>query len=166
MIVGASASRRRRGGRVAPARATGARVEPGAKGVRCRRSDAPEGGVYEWYQRGVQLLGDGHPAAAATLLARAAEAEPGSRSILEALGRAQYDAGRYAEAMAAFTALIAVRPDRRLRPLRPRAWPRAGPATSALAAEHLALAVAMRPDLGHYARALRGVRARQAAESA
>jgi hypothetical protein len=35
-----------------------------------------------------------------------------------------------------------------------------------LAAEHLALAVAMRPDLGHYARALRGVRARQAAESA
>ena len=36
----------------------------------------------------------------------------------------------------------------------------------ALAAEHLALAVAMRPDLGHYARALRGVRARRAAESA
>jgi hypothetical protein len=35
-----------------------------------------------------------------------------------------------------------------------------------MAAEHLALAVAMRPDLGHYARALRGVRARQAAESA
>jgi hypothetical protein len=35
-----------------------------------------------------------------------------------------------------------------------------------LAAEHLALAVAMRPDLGHYARALRGVRARRARESA
>jgi hypothetical protein len=35
-----------------------------------------------------------------------------------------------------------------------------------LAAEHLALAVAMRPDLGHYARALRGVRARRATESA
>jgi hypothetical protein len=35
-----------------------------------------------------------------------------------------------------------------------------------LAAEHLALAVAMRPDITHYARALRGVRARRAAESA
>ena len=51
---------------------------------------------------------------------RAAEAEPGSRSILEALARAQYDAGRYAEAIDSFTALIAVEPDRRLRPLRPR----------------------------------------------
>jgi hypothetical protein len=35
-----------------------------------------------------------------------------------------------------------------------------------VAAEHLALAVAMRPDLGHYARALRGVRSRQARGSA
>ena len=32
-----------------------------------------------------------------------------------------------------------------------------------LAAEHLALAAAMRPDLHHYAQALRGVRARRAA---
>ena len=34
-----------------------------------------------------------------------------------------------------------------------------------LAAEHLALAVAMRPDLGHYSRALRGVRARRGGEN-
>lgn len=34
-----------------------------------------------------------------------------------------------------------------------------------LAAEHLALAVAMRPDLGHYSRALRGVRARRGGET-
>jgi len=122
----------------------------------------PEGGVYEWYQRGVQLLADRHPAAAATLLARAADVEPGSRSILEALGRAQYDAGRYEESMAAFTALIAVSPtDDYAHFGLGLAASRAGELP--LAAEHLALAVAMRPDLGHYARALRGVRARQAA---
>ena len=124
----------------------------------------PAGGVYEWFQRGMQLLAGGHPAAAATLLARAADVEPGSRSILEALGRAQYDAGRYAESMTAFTALIALSPT--------DDYAHFGLGLSAsrsgelrLAAEHLALAVAMRPDLSHYARALRGVRARQAAES-
>ena len=124
--------------------------------------EAPEGGVYEWYQRGVQLLADGHPAAAATLLARAAAVEPGSRSILEALGRAQYDAGRYPESMTAFTALVAVSPtDDYAHFGLGLAASRAGELR--LAAEHLALAVAMRPDLGHYARALRGVRARQSA---
>jgi tetratricopeptide (TPR) repeat protein len=125
----------------------------------------PEGGVYEWYQRGVQLLADGHPAAAATLLARASDVEPGSRSILEALGRAQYDAGRYAESMAAFTALVAVSPtDDYAHFGLGLAASRAGELP--LAAEHLALAVAMRPELGHYARALRRVRARQSAGSA
>ena len=125
----------------------------------------PEGGVYEWYQRGVQLLADGHPAAAATLLARASDVEPGSRSILEALGRAQYDAGRYAESMATFTALVAVSPtDDYAHFGLGLAASRAGELPRA--AEHLARAVAMRPELGHYARALRGVRARQSAGSA
>lgn len=125
----------------------------------------PEGGVYEWYRRGLQLLAEGHPAAAATLLARAAEAEQGSRSIQEALGRAQYDAGRYEDALATFGALISVNPtDDYAHFGLGLAASRAGELR--LAAEHLALAVAMRPDLGHYARALRGVRARQAAESA
>jgi len=124
----------------------------------------PEGDVYEWFQRGVQLLGDGHPAAAATLLARAADAEPGSRSILEALARSQYDAGRYADAMESFTALIALGPtDDYAHFGLGLAASRAGELR--VAAEHLALAVAMRPDIGHYARALRGVRARQAADS-
>jgi Flp pilus assembly protein TadD len=126
---------------------------------------SPEGGVYEWFRRGVQLLGEGHPAAAATLLARAAAAEPASRSILEALGRAQYDAGRYEEAMTSFTTLTAVSPtDDYAHFGLGLAASKAGELR--LAAEHLALAVAMRPDLSHYARALRGVRARQAAESA
>jgi tetratricopeptide (TPR) repeat protein len=127
--------------------------------------NAPEGDVYEWYRRGLELLGEGHPAAAATLLARAAEAEPGSRSILEALARAQYDAGRYEDAMHTFTGLIARNPtDDYAHFGLGLAASKAG--ALPLAAEHLALAVAMRPDLGHYTRALRGVRARRARESA
>jgi tetratricopeptide (TPR) repeat protein len=125
---------------------------------------SPEGGVYEWYQRGVRLLSEGNPAAAATLLARAAEAEPGSRSILESLARALYDAGRYTEAMESFTRLIAASPtDDYAHFGLGLAATKAGELR--LAAEHLALAAAMRPDLGHYASALRGVRARQEAET-
>ena len=123
----------------------------------------PDGTVYDWYRRGLQLLGDRHPEAAATLLARAAEAEPESRSILEALARSQYDAGRYADAIASFTRLIAENPtDDYAHFGLGLAAGRAG--DLALAAEHLALAAAMRPDLHHYAQALRSVRARRAAE--
>ena len=125
----------------------------------------PEGSVYDWYHRGLQLLGERNPEAAATLLARAAEAEPDSRSILEALARAQHDAGRYTDAITSFTRLIAGNPtDDYAHFGLGLAADKAG--ALQLAAEHLALAVAMRPDLGHYARALRGVRARRARESA
>lgn len=137
----------------------------GGRGVQVPEDSAPDGGVYEWYRRGLDLLGAGDAAAAATLLARAAEAEPGSRSILEALGRAQYDAGRYDDAMQSFTELIARNPtDDYAHFGLGLAADKAGDLP--LAAEHLALAVAMRPDLGHYAKALRGVRARRARESA
>ena len=122
----------------------------------------PEGGVYEWYRRGLDLLGNGDPAAAATLLSRAAEAEPGSRSVREALARAQYDAGRYAEAVDTFGELAAHDPtDDYAQFGLGLAASRAGDLR--LAAEHLALAVALRPDLPHYTRALRGVRARRGA---
>jgi Flp pilus assembly protein TadD len=120
----------------------------------------PNGGVYEWYRRGLQLLGDGHPEAAATLLERAADAEPGSRSVREALARAQYDAGRYRAAMDSFTRIVDVNPtDDYAQFGLGLAASRAGELE--LAAEHLALAVALRPDQSHYARALRGVRARR-----
>ena len=122
----------------------------------------PDGGVYEWYQRGLQLLAGGHPDAAVTLLERAAVAEPTSRSVLEALGRAQHDAGRYREAMDSFGRLIAVNPtDDYAHFGLGLSASRAGELERA--AEHLALAAAMRPDSGHYARALRGVRARRGA---
>ena len=119
---------------------------------------APHGDVYTWYQRGLELLGRGSPAAAAQLLERAAEAEPGSRSVLEALGRAQFDTRRYADAAATFRQIVEASPSddyahfglglALARSGNPRA-----------AAEHLALAAAMRPELAHYTEALRGVRA-------
>ena len=59
---------------------------------------APDGtDTYALYRRGLDLLGRGSAAAAAQLLERAAAAEPGSRSVLEALARAQFDAGSRAE---------------------------------------------------------------------
>jgi tetratricopeptide (TPR) repeat protein len=120
----------------------------------------PDGGVYEWYQRGLELLGNRNPDAAATLLERAVAAEPGSRSVLEALARAQYDAGRYRAAIDSFSRLISLNPtDDYAQFGLGLAASRAGELD--LAAEHLALAAAMRPDLTHYARALRGVRARR-----
>jgi tetratricopeptide (TPR) repeat protein len=118
----------------------------------------PGGDVYDWYRRGMDLLSQGEAAAAAQLLGHAARAEPGSRSIREALSRAHVDSGRYADALDSFRTLVEAKPDddyahfglglaaQRLGDL-------------ATAAEHLALAAAMRPDNRHYSDALRGVRA-------
>ena len=127
-----------------------------------RRSDparpAPGGDAYAWYRRGLDLLGRGSPAAAAQLLERAAEAEPGARSILEALARAQFDAGRYTQAAENFRQIVEASPsDDYAHFGLGLALARDG--NPAAAAEHLALAAAMRPELRHYTDALRGVRA-------
>jgi Flp pilus assembly protein TadD len=118
-----------------------------------------EEGPYDWYTRGLRLLQTGSASAAELLLARAADAEPASRSVLEALGRAQFEARHYARAQATFASIIAADPSddygqfalglsaARLGDLR-------------TAVEHLALAAAMRPDLAHYGRELRMARAR------
>lgn len=121
-------------------------------------SGQPSGEVYDWYQRGLGLLGAGNAAAAAQLLERAAGAEPSSRSVREALARALYDAGRYAEARTAFQNLVAADP------ADDYALFGSGLAAGRLgdhreAVENLALAAAMRPDLDHYGRALRRARA-------
>ena len=67
---------------------------------------APAGDVYDWYTRGMRLLGSGDAAAAAALLEHAARAEPASCSVREALARALFDSGRYADARAAFAANV------------------------------------------------------------
>ncbi|WP_380280365.1 tetratricopeptide repeat protein [Kitasatospora purpeofusca] len=129
-----------------------------------RRSGEPVGDVYEWFRRGAQLLAQGNPAAAEQLLARAAAAEPASRSIREALARAQFDAGSYAAALENFRAVALADPSDDYAQF---GW---GVAAARLgdfetSAEHLALAVAMRPDADHYRAALRQTRATLAARA-
>jgi tetratricopeptide (TPR) repeat protein len=123
-------------------------------------SDAgPDGSdTYDLYRRGLDLLGRGSAAAAAQLLQRAAAAEPLSRSVREALARAQFDAGRYADAAGSFRQIVDASPsDDYAQFGLGLALARAG--NPRAAAEHLALASAMRPDLRHYTDALRDVRA-------
>ncbi len=76
----------------------GGRRRPPGPGPPGGGQQGPGGDSYAWYRRGLDLLSRGSPAAAAELLERAAAAEPGARSIREALARAQFDAGRYAQA--------------------------------------------------------------------
>ncbi|HEY0541979.1 MAG TPA: tetratricopeptide repeat protein [Actinoallomurus sp.] len=120
----------------------------------------PGGEVYDWYQRGMTLLESGSPAAAIQVLEHAAAAEPSSRSVLEALARAQYGAKRYAEAAENFRRIVEADPaeDYALFGLG-LALTRIGQIAEAI--EHLALACAMRPDNKHYATALRHARARR-----
>jgi predicted Zn-dependent protease len=114
--------------------------------------------AHAWYQRGMELLGRGSPAAAAQVLERACAAEPGSRSAREALARAQFDTGRYAAAAENFAMIVEASPsDDYAHFGLGLALARIG--NHAAAAEHLALAAAMRPDAQHYTDALRQVRA-------
>jgi tetratricopeptide (TPR) repeat protein len=124
--------------------------------------EQPAGDAYDWFRRGTALLADGHPAAAAELLAWAASHEPEAASIREAWARALFDAHRYDESAAQFTALLDLVPDDDyaqfglgLALWRLRRFP--------AAANHLAAAVVMRPDRPEYARALRQVQATVAA---
>jgi tetratricopeptide (TPR) repeat protein len=66
--------------------------------------------VYEWYQRGLTLLEAGDVHAAATVLARAAEAEPEKGSIREALARAYFRASRFNAALDEFAAALEISP--------------------------------------------------------
>ena len=85
--------------------------------------------------------------------------------MLEALARAQFDAGHYAAAAGNFRRIVEASPtDDYAQFGLGLALARTG--DPAAAAEHLALAVAMRPNLRHYTDALRGVRATLRARSA
>jgi Flp pilus assembly protein TadD len=66
--------------------------------------------AYELLQRGRALMHDRHHAQAAIVLERAARLEPGKASILEALGRARYNAAQHEAARATFEELVAVDP--------------------------------------------------------
>ena len=114
-------------------------------------SVTPEGEIYDWYRRGMSLLEGGNPAAAAALLEHAVRAEPESRSLREGLARAQYAARDN------FAAIVEVAPSDDYAQF---GLGLAQLKTGALdaAAEHLALAVAMRPENLHYGTALNTAR--------
>ena len=80
----------------------------------------PQGEVYDWYVRGLDLLESGNAAAAVTLLTHAANSEPESRSVREALARAQFDSGLYDEAVRELQLDHLDQPGRRLRAVRAR----------------------------------------------
>lgn len=122
---------------------------------------APAGDVYDWYTRGMGLLAAGDAAAAAAVLEHAARAEPASCSVREALARALFDSGRYEDAREAFAANVADSPA--------DDYAHFGLGLSNVrmgnfndAVEHLAIAVALRPDNHHYGTALRSARAARA----
>lgn len=118
----------------------------------------PQGEVYDWYMRGVELLETGNVHAAVELLGHAARSEPASRQVREALARAQFDAGLYAEAKESFEYIVGVNPaDDYAQFGLGLAAARTGDFAGAV--EHLQLAAAMRPDITHYTTALRGARA-------
>ena len=124
----------------------------------------PAGDAYDWFRRGSALLEQGNPAAAAELLAWAAEQEPTAHSIRETWARALYDAKRYDEAEREFRVLVELSPDDDyacfglgLALWRLRRFPEA--------ADYLAMASVMRPDRSEYAAALRQVRATVAARA-
>lgn len=117
----------------------------------------PQGEVYDWYTRGLALLESGDAGAAMTLIAHAAQAEPESRSVREALARAQFDLGLYQEAVHNFGWIVSVNPaDDYAQFGMGLAAAKTGDLQGAV--EHLALAAAMRPDITHYSTALRGAR--------
>lgn len=118
----------------------------------------PEGEPYDWYRRGITLLEEGSPAAAAELLAWAVDEEPTAASIREAFARSLFDTRRYDQAAREFEVLCDLVPDDdyahfgyglslwRLRRFHE-------------AQQQLAMAAVMRPERSEYATALRQVRA-------
>ena len=69
-----------------------------------------EESAYDLLQRGHLLMRQRHNAQAAVVLGRAARLEPGRGSILEALGRAHFNAGQHELALDVFEALLEVDP--------------------------------------------------------
>ncbi len=118
----------------------------------------PQGELYDWYLRGLDLLGSGDANAAVQLLQHTATQEPQSRAVREGLARAQFDMGMYPEARENFEWIISIDPaDDYAQFGLGLAATKLGDLDAAV--EHLALAAALRPDIAYYSTALRGARA-------
>lgn len=69
-------------------------------------SEAGTEQTYTLYRRGIELLEDGDFEDATPPLAEAARRAPEKSSVREALGRAYYRAGRFAQAVTEFEAVV------------------------------------------------------------
>ena len=112
-----------------------------------------EQSAYALFCKGRRFLDDGHPHQAAMFLTKAKLIEPEKASIREALARALYQAGRMSRARREFAKAVAIDPVNDYAHFGlALACERTGQRTRAIA--HLKLAIAMRPGVGHYERAL------------
>ncbi|MGB7685773.1 MAG: tetratricopeptide repeat protein [Solirubrobacterales bacterium] len=105
--------------------------------------------TYTLYRRGIELLEDGDFEHATEPLAEAARRAPEKSSVREALGRAYYRAGRFAQAAVEFEAVIETHhADDYAHFCLGRALSKTG--QKARARHHLALAANLRPDRRDY----------------
>jgi Flp pilus assembly protein TadD len=112
----------------------------------------PSESTYDLLVKGQRFLATGHPHQAVVILQRAKLAEPEKGSIREALGRALYMTGRWAEARREFAKAVAIDPVNHYAHFAlGLTCARTGEITRAVA--HLKLAVAMEP-LEEYQEAL------------
>ena len=114
--------------------------------------------VYDLFQRGSALLESGDFAAAAIPLEQARSMEPDKTSIREALGRAYFHAGRYAQAREEFAAVVEHSPVNDFAHFcLGRSYEKTGRKVEAR--RHLKLAAGLRPDRKDYRKYLDRLRA-------
>jgi len=105
--------------------------------------------TYTLYRRGIELLEDASFEQAAETLAEAARRAPEKSSVREALGRAYYRSGRFAEAATEFEAVVETHHVNDYAHFcLGRALTKIG--QTRRARHHLALASNLRPDRGDY----------------
>ncbi len=109
--------------------------------------------AYGLFCKGQEFLAQGHPHQAAMYLSRAKLMEPDKGSIRETLARALFQAGRMAGARREFAKAVQIDPVNDYAHFGlALACERTGQRTRAIA--HIKLAIAMRPGVQHYERAL------------
>jgi Flp pilus assembly protein TadD len=112
-------------------------------------SEARDDSTYTLYRRGIELLEDGSFEQAVEPLAEAARRAPEKSSVREALGRAYYRSGRFADAATEFEAVVETHHVNDYAHFcLGRALTKIGQTRQAR--HHLALASNLRPDRGDY----------------
>ena len=112
-------------------------------------TDSRHDDVYDLYRRGSALLEAGDFSAATIPLERARSHEPDKTSIREALGRAYFRSGRYADAREEFAAVVERSPVNDFAHFcLGRALEKTGRRSEAR--RHLVLAAGLRPDRADY----------------